>query len=325
MKKIGFAFLALTLTGAALAANDRTVAVTGDRVSLRAAPKLTAVLLTRTALNDSLVLVDNSNPKWVGVRPPDTVDFWINGDYVQEGVVLPAQLNIRSGPSLSHEVVGVVQRGDKLTIRGTLRDWIRIAPPAETTAWISRKYTDLKGKEEPVSSEEPVLITVDPAEPVVSKEPVIQIIVESPKVIVAEVIESVEAPVVELPKVVVADVVEPIETNEDGTKTVMLPVFNEILIAGSDMAELPEALAPDSTKEQGVLGTFSGVLQPASAILYKLVDPTLEPTVVCYVRGNLEQMGAYVGSSLTLSGPTYWAAGLDKPFLVPEQIKVLQK
>jgi len=297
MKKILWVLIALTTSVYA-----QTVTVTGDRVSLRAAPQLTSVLLARAAFDDQLVLTDNSNPEWVGVRPPESIDLWVHRKFLQDDTVLPAKLNIRSGPSLSHEVVGVVQRGDKLTVRGNLDGWIKIAPPAGTTVWISRLYTDIATKAPLVSSAEPVVIDVKPGVPEVPEEPVILITVESPKPVVAEVIEAEVKPVV---------------------RKVEQPMINEILIAAVALPDLPATLTPDSDKEQGVDEQFSGILQPANAILYKLVDAKFESIVICYVRGNQQQMEALKGRTLSLSGKAYWAAGLETPFLVPEKIEVL--
>lgn len=297
MKKILFVLIALTTS-----VYSQTVTVTGDRVSLRAAPKLTSVLLARAAFDDQLELADNSNPDWVGVRPPESIDLWVHRDFLQDDTVLPAKLNIRSGPSLSHEVVGVVQRGDKLTVRGNIDGWLKIAPPAGTTVWISRKYTDIATESPMASSEEPVVINVAPGVPESPKEPVIQITVESPKPVIAEVIEAEVKPVVE---------------------KVTQPVINEILIAAVALPDLPAMLTPDPGKEQGVDEQFSGVLQPANELLYKLVDAKFDSIVICYIRGNRQQMESLNGRSLSLSGKAYWAAGLETPFLVPEKIEVL--
>ncbi len=313
MKKYRVVFLGLILGLSALAQDLQQVTVTGDRVSLRAAPEINAVLLDRAALNDQLVLSDNSNPEWVGVRPPQNIDFWVNAEYICDDVVLPARLNVRSGPSLSHGVVGIVARDKTLTVRGTLDGWVRIAPPEETVVWISRKYTDTPPRKsvsvEPVKStdaDEPILITGTEA-PVACEESNIIITVVPNEPAWAEVVET------ETTK----------EDAEQVVKTVLQPVINDVMIAAVGVSKLPETLTPDPEKEQGAEEQFSGILQPANAILYKLVDPTLERDVICYVRGNTKQMETYAGRSLTLSGRVYWTAGLEQPFLVPEKIKVL--
>jgi uncharacterized protein YgiM (DUF1202 family) len=138
MKKILFTLIALTT---AVFAQD-TVKVTGDRVSLRAESDTNAVLLGKAMLGDELVLKDNSNPDWVGVQPPELINFWVSGEFVSNNVVLPEILNIRSGPSLSHSVVGSVVKGDSLNVRGEAGGWLKIAPTSNTTVWISRNYVE---------------------------------------------------------------------------------------------------------------------------------------------------------------------------------------
>lgn len=302
MRKAGITLFTLMLALTALAQDLQRVTVTGDRVSLRAAPEVNAVLLDRATIGDQLLLVDNSNLEWVGVRPPPKIDLWVNADYIRDDVVLPARLNVRSGPSLSHGVVGVIERGEKLTVRGKLDGWVRVAPPEEAIVWISRQYTDFS--------------TAEPAP------------MESAKSMAADasvLITGTEAPAAENESKIII-MVEPAEpVVEEAEKEVVRQVMNELLITAVELADLPEALTPDPGKEQGVAEQFAGILRPANSILYKLVDPKFKSIVICYVRGNSEQMEAYAGRLLALTGQAYWAAGLEQPFLVPEKIEVLQK
>ncbi len=259
MKKYKVIFLGLMLSFAVLAEEPQLVTVTGDRVSLRAAPEINAVLLDRATIGDQLQLADNSNPKWVGVRPPQTLDFWVGADYVQDGVVLPARLNVRSGPSLSHGVVAVILRGEEVTVRGKLDGWVRVAPPEEAVVWISRAYVQFPEEEgAPIQEDE---------EPIV----------------------------------------EPLE---------------ELRVIAEEVSEL---LQPDPDKEQAVDAEFRGVLQSEGSVLYKLIDTVQANPLVCYVRGNKEQLDGYIGQSLLMNGKIFWAKGLTRPLLVPEKIEVLSE
>jgi hypothetical protein len=127
---------------------------------------MTAALLSKANLNDELVLKDNSNPDWVGVLPPSAVDLWVHSEFVSNNIVLPEILNIRSGPSLSHSVVGTALKGDLLTVRCEVAEWLRIAPTSNTVAWISRNYVDA-----------PLLAVIEPVAAPVS-EPVTQAVVQ---------------------------------------------------------------------------------------------------------------------------------------------------
>lgn len=301
MKKHWIGLIALILAVSSYAVDEVKVKVTGDRVSLRAAPEINSVLLDRVMSGDLLTLKDNSEKEWIGVAPPYNMDVWVNSDYIREGRVMPARLNIRSGPSLNHGVVGVVERGERLTVRGEAGKWLRIAPPDGTVVWISRKYAEIMGAvKEPV-----VVITVKPSpEPdavkvVAAKEPVVVITVKpSP------------APVEEAPKEAVAII-----------RTVTQPEINQMMIAAAEVSELPGTLVPDPAKEQGVEESFYGILMPAGGLLFKLVDVDVDQITVCYVRGNAAQMKELEGKALTITGKAYWALDLDMPFIRPVKIQ----
>ena len=140
------------------------VKVTGDRVSLRTGPDLDSELLDRAMRGEELVFLGKTNG-WVAVQAPESLDFWVSGEYVQSGIVVPAKLNIRSGPSQNYSVVFVANKGDAVTLRGEFNQWIKIAPPLGSQVWISEKYTEMidPPKPEPVPEPEPVV------EPVVEK------------------------------------------------------------------------------------------------------------------------------------------------------------
>ena len=268
MKKILFTLIALT---AVVYAQD-TVKVTGDRVSLRAAPDTNAVLLDRAMLGDKLILKDNSNPDWVGILPPESIDLWVNNEFVSSSnTVVPKLLNIRSGPSLSHHTVGTADQGDILTVRGEAGGWTKIAPTSNSVVWISRKY------------------------------------VEAPKPVVVVEPKPAEAAVL-------------IQETQTVAQVVAEPTVQDVMTAASTATE--QKLMADPAKEQGVEGTYSGILQPADGLLYKLVDDHFTDVVVCYVRGNSEQMKTFSDMKLEITGKTYWAAGKDLPVVVPVKIKL---
>lgn len=155
MKKVLFVLITLTAT----VFGQEMVKVTGDRVSLRAAPETNAVLLRKAGLNDELILKDNGNPDWVGVLPPESIDLWVSAEFVSNNVVLPEILNIRSGPSLSHSVVGSAAKGDTLDVRGEAGGWLKVAPTSHTVIWISRTYVDAPRPEVTESVEVAIAVT----------------------------------------------------------------------------------------------------------------------------------------------------------------------
>lgn len=152
------------LAAACLSINAQTnevvkVKVTGDRVSLRAKPDVNSELLDRAMRGEELVLLGKTND-WVAVQAPDSLDFWVSGEYVVNGIVVPEKLNIRSGPSQNYNVVHVATKGDSVSMRGEFNEWIKIAPPAGSQVWISGKYTETI--EPPKPEPEPVVVAPEP-------------------------------------------------------------------------------------------------------------------------------------------------------------------
>ena len=165
-------FLILLFVAAATAGaqtNDTAkVRVTGDRVSLRAKPSLEGELLDRAMRGEEMVYFGKTNG-WVAVQAPDSLNFWVSGEYVENGVVTPNKLNVRSGPSKNYNVVAIVLRGEEVSVRGEFNDWVKIAPPTGSRVWISEDYVDIIEPPKPVPE---VVPEPEPEpQPVVEKKP----------------------------------------------------------------------------------------------------------------------------------------------------------
>lgn len=155
------------------------VKVTGDRVSLRARPGIDSELLDRAMRGEEFVYFTQTND-WVAVEAPDTIDCWVAGDFLQEGVVQPKKLNVRSGPSLNYSVIAVAHKGDQLTSRGEFNGWLKVVPPKGSRVWISKKYVQIieppkpKPKVEPKPEPKPVEVkssnAIPPAPPLTEAE-----------------------------------------------------------------------------------------------------------------------------------------------------------
>ncbi|MDF7798385.1 SH3 domain-containing protein [Pontiellaceae bacterium B1224] len=118
------------------------IKVTGDRVSLRAQPNLEGELLDRAMRGEEMIYFEQTNG-WVAVQAPDSLNYWVAAEFVEDGVVQPKKLNVRSGPSLNYNVVAVVERDDVLALRGEFNEWLKIAPPIGSRVWISADYVEL--------------------------------------------------------------------------------------------------------------------------------------------------------------------------------------
>ncbi|MEE9369754.1 MAG: SH3 domain-containing protein [Pontiella sp.] len=142
------------------------VRVTGDRVSLRATPDLEGELLDRAMRGEEMVFFEKTNG-WVAVQAPESLNYWVSAEFIENGIVKPEKLNVRSGPSLNYNVVAIVNQGDFLSLRGEFNTWLKIAPPPGSYVWISADYVDII---EPPAPESLPVVVVEPApmpEPVV--------------------------------------------------------------------------------------------------------------------------------------------------------------
>lgn len=160
-------FIVLLFTGVAMAGaqtNDVVkVRVTGDRVSLRARPSLDGDLLDRAMRGEEMVEFETTNG-WTAVQAPDSLDFWVSGEFLQNGVVQPKKLNVRSGPSQNYTVVAVVTRGDALALRGEFNSWMKIAPPQGSRVWISTNFVEKVEPPKPVSQDVSATLAKKPIE-----------------------------------------------------------------------------------------------------------------------------------------------------------------
>jgi len=163
--------IVLLLLTAVLTANAQTngvlkVRVTGDRVNLRARPDLNVEVLDSAMRGEEMVCLEQTNG-WVAVQAPESLDYWVAAEYVQNGVVQPEKLNVRSGPSQNYSVVAVVNKGDTLALRGEFNDWLKIAPPQGSKVWISADFVEIIEPPKP----EPVIETIPEPELVVEPAP----------------------------------------------------------------------------------------------------------------------------------------------------------
>ncbi len=131
------------------------IRVTGDRVSLRAKPDLNGDLLDRAMRGEEMAYFEQTNG-WVAVQAPESLDFWVAGEYVKNGVIEPEKLNVRSGPSRNYTVVAVLSKGDAVSLRGEFNDWLKIAPPQGSRVWISEDFVEFIEPPKP----EPVIETI---------------------------------------------------------------------------------------------------------------------------------------------------------------------
>ncbi len=124
------------------AAEQTTARVMGQRVNLRARSDLNAEVVGQVSEGDQLV-VKSVQADWVEVVPPDVVDLWVNKDLINGNRVSVNQANVRAGPGVNYTVVGKLSRDEVVAAKGSFGEWLRIAPFAGASLWVSRDLLDV--------------------------------------------------------------------------------------------------------------------------------------------------------------------------------------
>jgi len=139
-------FLLLLVAGSLIApayANTQIHArVKGDRVNLRAKSDMNSETVGQVAAG-TLLKVLSIEGDWVQVVPPEATDFWVHKEFIENDTVLVNRLNVRSGAGINYSVVGSYNRGEKVVRRGSFGEWVKVAPPADASLWVSASLLDL--------------------------------------------------------------------------------------------------------------------------------------------------------------------------------------
>jgi hypothetical protein len=133
--------MSMVVVASAQTNDTEKIRVTGDRVSLRAKPDINSELLDRAMKDDEMVFLGSTNG-WLAVQAPESMDLWVAAEYIENGTVQPARLNVRSGPNRNYSVVCVIDQGTAVTPRGEFSEWLKIAPPPGSRVWISEDYAE---------------------------------------------------------------------------------------------------------------------------------------------------------------------------------------
>lgn len=302
MKTAWTGTIALVLAVVTASAAPLKVKVLKSSVNLRAKPLPTAEVVGQVTVDDVLISKGVAG-EWMEITPPAHVDLWILGDYLQNNLIQSSQkVNVRSGPGINFAIVGQLEPGAQVTSRGTVRDWVKIAPPADCSLWVARSLVEVVVDKPPKI--EPAKVELPAAEP----QPA-----EKPPAAPPAARERAEAPVAlrtSLPA-----------TPSDSQPGAIIP------------APLPRPSAAPAdldliaSQGQGQWRQYDGVLRPRSVFFrtpsrFRLVsyDQDGNSTTVCYVKGNNDQLATLINRPLIISGREYWVRRQSYPVLIPERI-----
>ncbi|MDD4736258.1 MAG: SH3 domain-containing protein [Kiritimatiellae bacterium] len=293
-------FLLLLLLAVPGYGETTPVRVLSDRVNMRAAPQLTAEVVTQ--VNEGELLSAKSfTEEWVEVDAPSNVDCWIHREFCVDGRVSVKKLNVRSGPGINYKIMGDLSRHDAVEVRGEFGEWIKIAPPAGSSVWISREYVapvGPGGRDSMGGGLEVHEAYRRPAEMVSRSDPGVGV------------------------QPFVAEPLPPRVEPEEGERVMRVrekPKVQRSVPLPPDWKLIPLEGQGKTVEHEGMLKTVGFMIRRPTR--YRLVQYDHGRTeMLCYVWGNDAQLDGYLGQNLQLKGRQYWVHGYRSPILVVEQV-----
>lgn len=133
------------LTGMANAEATRAGTVKGDSVNLRADPNTSAKILDQLPDGTKVSIIAEEGD-WYKISSNDTTG-WVFSKYVNaadvaiaSGTVNANDVNVRSKPDTSSEVLQKLDKGAKVAIFERTEKWYRIQIGSDRYGWVSRDY-----------------------------------------------------------------------------------------------------------------------------------------------------------------------------------------
>ncbi len=296
--RLSSAALCFALMAAAAGASEYTAAkVIGQRVNLRAKADLNAEVVGQLSNGDT-VEVKSVQGEWTEIRPPESVDLWVSRDLVVDDKIIVNKANVRAGPGINYTVVGRIERGQPVQVRGSFGEWVKIAPFDDASLWVSTEF--VQGP--PTAASSPVAVT-SPLAPVAPPSNV-QAIESAPEVTAAP--PAVETAVGEA-------------TSTPPPPAPQQPVKAP---AGIDLVPL---------EGQGKTVEVKGELRPAPYLFSRPTPYRLTRReggayiTVCYLRGNKAQLEGLRGKQLRITGRQFWAQGVREPIVTVDAILILRE
>jgi len=280
--------------------------VTRDRVTLRAAPDNASEMVGRVSTGD-LLSTDKLDGDWIAVVPPSSVDLWVYGELVKDGVVAVSDLRVRSGPGINYPPVGRLEKGRRIDVRGVQGDWIRIAPLDGCLVWISRDYVEDAAPAKP----EPKAVPPAPKPEVVAvtkplSEPDLHVGAALPA---PRPIPKADVP----PQIVRPHPYRPVDTPRPVRGPAPVVTQSPFIGPGKMVA----------SKVQGEEVSLVGMVRRSGWVWrrpsqYRLVqyDDLGRAITACYVLGDEQKLERCLNSRVTLHGKAYWVQGVRHKVVV---------
>lgn len=145
----GMLLLGALFVGAAQAAEPTTVM--GDRVNARGKPTLKSEVITQLRDGETVVFLreitlNNPGPgepsRWAQIELPENTPVWISSKFVDPvtKAITADRLNVRSGQSLNHSIIGQLVQGETVKEIRTVGEWMEIETPKGAFAYVASDF-----------------------------------------------------------------------------------------------------------------------------------------------------------------------------------------
>lgn len=116
--------------------------VSGNNVNIRSGRGLNFEVISQLDKGRGVVVIGEEG-QWYKIMLPKNTQCFVRQDFVAQGVVLSDNLRVRAGAGLNYSVLGTLNAKDQVQVVGREGDWLKIAPPANCSGWISKQYVQL--------------------------------------------------------------------------------------------------------------------------------------------------------------------------------------
>ncbi len=273
--------MAGTVSGDAQIEPAPKVRVLKSNVNLRAKPNIHSETVGQVSEKDELLAIRFTN-EWVEIVPPQSIDLWVLGDYVNGGVIAGDNVNVRAGAGINFNIVGRLAKGENVTVRGEKGLWVSIAPPEKSSLWIHS-----------------VLVEVIPVPP---EEEEAESVEKDGSV---EVVEGGQGDPV-------TGHVEMEDSEGTGTDLAVPPP------ADLDLVESP--YQGQRRQYEGLLRPRSFLARSPSKYRLIAYDERNRAVTLCFIKGNEVQLKSLLNRHMVVTGRVYWVRRSEYPVLVPDRI-----
>jgi uncharacterized protein YgiM (DUF1202 family) len=148
-----------------------------NNVNVRGKAAINSEVLTRLTRGQQVTVLEevtlkkpkqDEPAKWAKIALPTNAAVWAHSSFIDPTAhtVIPRRLNLRSGPSENHSIVGRIEKGAAVKVVDQKGEWVKVEPPADAYGFVA---AHLLAKESA-----PAIAAVTPPAPAESTPPPIE-------------------------------------------------------------------------------------------------------------------------------------------------------